>query len=271
MKNIFIPLIAIVSFLIPHKSFSQYENKSSTFYFGFGTSVSTFVGEDIGNRFGFRLFSQGNRYNRNVYSQYNKDQYNQNESQPTTSLSPTQLSFFGGINVNDRISLEVETSIFTHNAGKIDPDYQFGTIGNLSYVDYNEDASLLAIPLIASIKIYPAGKNSSFPLYLSGGYGVQFVNESSERLREVYSNNYYSPYYYGRVYPVESVSESQFNTGFKVGLGYSYSLFGMMRNDLELGYSSFNTKGIVENSPLSINRSNKIGNIGLSMRMYLGM
>jgi hypothetical protein len=269
MKILLIPLTAVIYFLIPGKSYSQYENESSTFYFGFGTSLSSFIGEDFGDRFGIRLLSEGNRYNRgrNYY-----DEYGQNSNQQqSTSLSPTQLSFFGGVNLNERISLELETSLLTHNAGKIKPDYQFGTVGSLNYIDYNEEASLLAIPVLASIKLYPFGKNSSMPMYFTGGYGVQFTHESSERMRELYSNNYYSPYYYGRVYPLEKVSESQFNTGFKAGIGYSYSMFGMMRNDIELKYTSFDTYGIKENSPLAINNSNKIGNIGISMRMYLGM
>ena len=63
MKKFNIPVILFLIFVLYGNVMSQVLLKERYFYFGFGTSVSTYTGGDFGNRFAMRITYPQNYYN----------------------------------------------------------------------------------------------------------------------------------------------------------------------------------------------------------------
>jgi hypothetical protein len=240
------------------------------YYFGIGTSISSFTGGEFGKRFGIRYaVDDDNAYYHNNNNYYNKEDYYDNDNN-TMALNPMNFMLIGGVNMTKFAALELQAGFMWHSNGDIqNPDLQTGFSNGLNYVDRNANASLLAIPLIASLKIFPLGNQ----FYVSGGYGIQYTHESVERIRD-----YYIPGYYGnssyRQYLIGDQSQGQWMTGYKASVGFSHSLFGMLGNEIELSYSNFTNNsslsGDRSNNLLTLNRTPSIGNVSLGTKIFFG-
>ncbi len=233
-----------------------------------GTKLSSYIGGDVGDRFAIRYSNAYDPFEDNNGYYYNKDEQYYNDRQ-SNSFNPLQLSLFGGVNLGNNFALELESGVLFHSAGNIeDGDVSVGRENGVTYVEHYDNSSLLTIPLIASLKFYPLGKNNT-SFYLSGGYGVQYVSESLDKVRdyELYNNYYYQ---YGTYRDkIAGYSTSSWMSGFKAGVGLSYFMFGNIANDIELSYSHFINANTQEGSNLAIQRTPQFGNISLGVKMYM--
>lgn len=258
----------------PHLLLSQEKNiikrDKKDFYIGLGTKLSSYIGGDVGNRFSIRYSNAYDPFEDNNGYYYNKDEQYYNDRQ-SNALNPLQFNLFGGVNLWNNLALELETGILFHTAGNVeDGDVNVGYQNGVTYVEHFDNSSLISIPLIASLKFYPLGKgNTSF--YLLGGYGVQYVSESLDKVRDYQlSNNYY--YQYGTYRDViAGYSTSSWMTGLKAGVGLSYFILGNQANDIELSYTYFMNSNTQEGSNLAIQRTPEFGNLSLGVKMYLGL
>jgi opacity protein-like surface antigen len=256
----------------PHFLYSQEKNiikkENKDFYLGLGTKLSSYIGGDVGDRFAIRYSNAYDPFEDNNGYYYNKDEQYYNDRQ-SNALNPLQLNLFGGVNLGNNFALELETGVLFHTAGNVeDGDVNVGFQNGVNYVEHYDNSSLLSIPLIASLKFYPLGKNST-SLYLSGGYGVQYISETLDRVRDyqLYNNyNYQSGTYRDMI---AGYSASSWMTGFKAGVGLSYFLFGNIANDIELSYSHFTNRNTQEGSNLAIQKTPEFGNVSLGVKMYM--
>jgi opacity protein-like surface antigen len=268
MRNLLITLsfIFLLSFITTQISYSQLdEEKDSKYYIGIGTSLSTFVGGDFGKIFAIRYTTDSDNNDNGYY--YNKSsEYYDNSS---NSLNPLQFDLVAGVNITRDFAFELETSFIWHSNGKVNPDYSFGSEGDFNYIDRYDNSTLFALPVMASLKVYPLGRdNVSF--YLKGGYGIQYTQESLEKIREFYTTYNYGYYFRTETYefPIAEYSANRLLHGFKAAAGFSYNLFGTLAGDIELRYTNF---FINENKagPLSMSTTPVIGNIALGTIVYL--
>jgi len=262
-----LPFIFLISILTIQDSSSQLVEEDSKFYIGFGSALSSFIGGDFGKTFAIR-YSTGSYENDNGYY-YNKPSSYNNES-TTSSLYPLQVDLVAGVNVTKSISFELETSFIWHSNGKINPEYSFGSEGDYNYIDRFDNSTLFALPIIASIKVYPVGRENS-PFYLKGGYGIQYTQENLEKVREFYTVINSGYYFYTDTYefPIAEYSSNRLLHGFNAAIGYSYNLFGTLAGDIELRYSNFFNNKVDKAGPLSLFTSPVIGNIALGTKVYL--
>jgi hypothetical protein len=132
--------------------------------------------------------------------------------------------------------LTIESSFLWHLNGRANRFYETGTIGEYDYIDKNDNAELICIPIIASVKIFPFGRNRS-SFYLTVGYGIQYIQESVNRIRKIYNYNYnkYSSY----EYPIASYRERDWFHGIKLGLGFDFRISRYMKSDVELRVTNF--------------------------------
>lgn len=256
----------------PHFLYSQEKNiikkENKDFYLGLGTKLSSYIGGDVGDRFAIRYSNAYDPFEDNNGYYYNKDEQYYDDRQ-SNALNPLQLNLFGGVNLGNNFALELETGVLFHTAGNVeDGDVNVGFQNGVNYVEHYDNSSLLSIPLIASLKFYPLGKNNT-SLYLSGGYGVQYISETLDRVRDyqLYNNYYYQSGTYRDV--IAGYSASSWMTGFKAGVGLSYFLFGNIANDIELSYSHFTNRNTQEGSNLAIQKTPEFGNVSLGVKMYM--
>jgi len=105
-------LISIFVLFLFQKSVSAQKIESeeeNTFYLGIGLSLSSYFGGNFGDRFKIS-YSQDESY-------YYDNSYYYEE--PSYSLAPVQFSLSGGMNLNKKLSLELETSFISHGKGNI--------------------------------------------------------------------------------------------------------------------------------------------------------
>jgi hypothetical protein len=226
-------LAVLIVFLGSSIGFSQTKKppvKEKTFYIGVGTSISSFLGGEFGNRFQIRYGED----------EYNYDGYNYDYG-PSYSLSPVQIAIVAGKKLNENISLELEASFFNHTKGFIDNrDITTGSNAGTPYYDSYERAKMLSIPLIASVKYFPGGRTNS-GIYLTAGAGYAYMRESIERVRTLkYFDNYYYYYYYSKQ-TLASYSDHQWLPVMKLAGGTKFDLFGTLAGDVELTYTNFKT------------------------------
>lgn len=245
------------------------QDKEKPFYFGLGTSISSFTGGEFGKRFGIRYaVDDENAYYHQNNNYYNKEDYERNNNN-TMALNPMNFMLIGGVNMTKFAAVELQAGFMWHTNGDIrNANLQTGYSNGLNFIERNANASLLAIPLIASLKIFPLGNQ----FYISGGYGIQFTHESVERLRDYFVPGYYGNSTYAQ-YLVGEQSQGQWMTGYKAAAGFSYSIFGMLGNEIELSYSSFTNNASFSgdnNDMLTLSRVPSIGNIALGTKIFFG-
>jgi hypothetical protein len=266
-QRTWIALIALI--LLSQISYSQIKNEPR-FYIGLGTSVSTFIGGDFGSTFAARYYSDRNNYYNDYYY---PGPYTINElhNYRHESFFPLQVDLAMGVDASRFVSLQVESSFIWHLNGDTRRNYETGTMGNLDYIDRNDNSELLAIPIIASVKVFPFGrKRTSF--YLTGGYGVQYMQESVERIRSVYDYNYYGNYNSASYeYPISDTKGREWIQGFKVGMGVTFRLNQYVTGDVELKATNFYQSFRDYSSSLSMYRSPDITNVALSTKIFFGL
>lgn len=271
LSQIALITLTIIIFLIPQNSFSQIK-RESMFYVGIGTSISSYIGSDFGKTFALRYAPSGN-YDNDYYSGYYyrphryDDYYGSRET-----FFPLQVDMAVGMNISKILSVQIESSILWHLNGRVDRNYQTGTEGDYDYIDFNDNSSLISVPIMASVKLYPFGrKRSSF--YLTGGYGVQYMQEGIDRIRSYYNYNSYGSTYYSDLYeyPLAEIRGREWTHGFKVGMGVNFNFLRSVSGDIELKATNFFCPYRDNTSSLSMYRSPNITNISLGTKVYFGL
>jgi hypothetical protein len=252
-------IICIIIIFFAKISFTQHRGNLTGGFFGIGTSLSSYVGGDFGSTFQLRFF---NYHNYNHDYNYNNNNYNSN-----SLISPIQLDLSGGVHLSSNLSIALETSFIWHFDGSPRRNYESGELNNdYYYLDRNDNSSMFAVPIFLSIKYFPFNRNI-IPFYLSLGYGRQYIKESLDRIREIYTYDYGYYEYNNYEYPIASYSSSEWLSGYKLSLGGFYNLENILTGELELRFTNFiaNRKN---DSPLAMHNSPNIFNIALGTKVY---
>lgn len=257
--------ITLACILCSSYSFSQdaHNKVNGKFYMGFGTSVSSFLGGEFGKVYALRL-----NYSPDYYDSYSSFNYNSYDGYDSYFMySPIQLDVNAGYMVNEKLSLEMESSFIWHLRGRPDPEFATGSDNGNDYIDKYDNSTLFALPLVVNAKFYPAGRNQT-PFYIKAGAGFQYVSESSERVREYYSfDEYYYNYYSGQSV-LASYSRKTWLPGFKIGAGISYTLLEDLNAFTEIEYSYFKNSPKGGDSPLALNKAHYTGLLALNTKIY---
>lgn len=230
----------------------------------FGVTLGSYSGADFGSTYAMRFFPSNSYEYGNNY--YNNNYYNNNYGyNPNSFYNPIVFDLGGEIHVNEHLSIGVETSFLWHTDGYPGRGYVSGNLsGNRSYVDRWDNAMLYAVPVFLNLKIYPMGQKFS-PVYISAGYGQQYTNESVDRVRQIYDNEYT---YYGNDYLIGHYSDTKWLPGIKLAIGARYSVGPFMSNETELKITNFFPQRNI-NSPLAMNSTTNITFIGITTKICL--
>lgn len=262
-------LILFFALFISQISESQV-NRERKFYFGIGTSLSSYLGADFGSTFSIR-YTRARDYDNYWYNNYYYNNHNHYDYYYDESLFPLQGDIAFGYDATDKVSFQIESSIIWHLNGNPRSLYETGTEGDYDYIDRNDYAELISIPIIASVKYYPFGRRYS-PFYLTGGYGMQYIQESVDRVREYYTyNSYYNEYSNSSEYTLANFRARDWFHGIKLGFGFNYSIGHMLRGDVEVKMTNFFPTSRNNSSNLSMYRSPNITNISLGTKIYIGL
>lgn len=269
MKRYIITLFFLV-FIVSEGYSQRYDidygyNKYPKFYLGFGTNIQSYIGGEFGSTYALRYDNYYDDYNYNNYYYYDHYYYDDYYDYDDWMISPVGFDLYAGVQLNSYLAVELESSFIWHLLGRPDRKYETGYTGEEYYMDYNEDSWLYANPIFLGIKLYPGGKER-FPFFISGGFGMQYMRETMDRVREYYDYEYYYNYYSPK-YLIASYESAKWMMGFKAGGGLSYSFYDLFTAEAELRYTSFypeqNTR-----SPLLMNRVPQIGNLAFLMKIY---
>ena len=269
MRSIVIITLALI--LCSVSSSSQYSHNTTNgkFYMGFGTSVSSFLGGEFGKVYALRL-----NYSPDYYDSYNSYNYSSYDGYDSYFMySPIQLDVNAGYMLNEKLSVEMESSFIWHLRGRPEPEFVTGTEDGSDYIDKYDNSTLFAIPLVVNAKFYPAGRKET-PFYIKAGAGFQYVSESSERVREYYTFTEYDPldeyryYHYSAATVLASYSKKLWLPGFKVGAGVSYNLLEDLSAFTEIEYSYFKNSPSGGSSPLALNKARYTGLLALNTKIY---
>lgn len=260
--------VILISSVEPSRA-QELKKDNDNFYIGLGTKLSTYFGGEFGRRFGIRFANSYDPYDeRSNY--YYDDEYSYHNDKETNSLNPLEFNIIGGINLFGNFSFELEAGLSMHTNGYVEENkYTHGTQGTTPYIEHFDNSRMVAVPIIASMKFYPLGKETT-PFYVSGGYGIQFVRESLDLVRdyEIY-NNYYYQYGSYRV-KMDSYSGSGWMSGFRFGAGTSIEVFGNLITDIELNYTRFFNNNTVNESNLAFHNTPRFNNFSLGTKVYFG-
>lgn len=248
----------------PLYSQETYPRNEKNLFIGLGGGLSTYLGGSFGKMYAIR-------YKPSSYSSYNDYYYRTsyyNRKVDDGMLYPLQFDLTLGYRVLDPVVINVEASFLWHNAGKVDLEPQLVTSENEMYRDEFEPSSLIAIPMFASVKVFPFGSYKD-RFYLSVGYGVQYAHESVTKWRNYYySYNYWyeNLYYYST--PLAYYEDSGFMQGFKVALGLDLSVTKYFFGNIELRFTNFylNQKS---DTPLALTNSSNMMNLALISRFFI--
>lgn len=203
-------------------------------YFGVGTSMSSYFGGYFGQAYQMRVLSYG--YDDYYYDYYDYD-YSNYYDDDLTLWSPYQFDVVAGVMLNEFTALESQVSFLFHLDGRVDPQFETGTVGERDYLDRNDYAYLYAMPVSLCLKLIAAGDDGN-SIYIKGGYATQYTSEQYDRIREFY---YYSGIYeYSNDLYLGTVKKEEWLSGFRVGMGIQYSLGGYLGGLTEFEYSYFN-------------------------------
>jgi len=236
---------------------------------GFGTSVSSFLGGEFGKVYALRL-----NYSPDYYDSYNSYNYSSYDGYDSYFMySPIQLDVNAGYMLNEKLSVEMESSFIWHLRGRPEPEFVTGIEDGSDYIDKYDNSTLFAIPLVVNAKFYPAGRKET-PFYIKAGAGFQYVSESSERVREYYTFTEYDPldeyryYHYSANTVLASYSKKSWLPGFKIGAGLSYTLLEDINAFTEIEYSYFKNSPSGGSSPLALNKARYTGLLALNTKIY---
>ncbi|MCX6166304.1 MAG: hypothetical protein NTU73_15835, partial [Ignavibacteriae bacterium] len=185
---------------------------------------------------------------------------------------PLRVDMAVGMNVSKILSVQVESSILWHLNGRVDRNYETGTDGDYDYIDFNDNSSLISVPIMASVKLFPFGKKRN-SFYLTGGYGIQYMQEGVDRIRSYYNYTSYGNTYYSDLYeyPLAEYKGREWLHGFKAGMGVNFKIMRSVSCDVELSATNFFPPYRDNSSPLSMYRSPNITNLALGTKVYFGL
>ena len=263
MKIIRVILFILIFISFPKLYAQEFEKDYHTSYIGVSTSISSFVGGDFGSTYQLSFFPHyydDDYYNNYFYNNYIYDDYDRDENH-YEGISPLEVSLFAGHYFNYHLSLELESSFIWHPVGKPFRDFAYGSRAGEDYVEFNDNSTFTAVPIIASIKYFPFNRYIH-PYYLSAGIGVQYSSESMARVRSFSNYDFNS---YKEV--INSYSSKHWYPGFKVALGYIANLNDYLYANFELKYQSFFNFDS-RPSPLVMIRSSNLGYLALSTKVF---
>lgn len=269
MKKSFFILFLILA--VSQISNSQVKTENQ-FYIGIGSSISSYIGSDFGKTFAIR-YSPSGYYDNDYYGGYYyrphrySDYYGSRET-----FFPLQVDLALGMNVSKILSVQIESSILWHLNGRLDRNYETGYDGEYDYIDFNDNSSLISVPVMLSAKLYPFGKKRTV-FYLTSGYGVQYMQEGVDRIRSYYDYSSYGNTYYSDLYeyPIAEYRGREWVHGFKVGMGVNFRITNSINCDVELKATNFFPPGRDNSSILTMYRSPNITNIALGTKVYFGL
>ena len=232
---------------------------------GFGTSVSTFLGGEFGKVYALRINYTPDYYDN--YGSYNSYNYNSYNNDSYFMYSPIQLDVNAGYFLGEKLALELESSFIWHLRGKPDPDFVTGYDGDTYYTEKNDNSTLFAIPFVMNAKFYPMGRINA-PFYVKAGAGFQYVNESSERVKEYYLYDKYNYNNYNGREVIGSYNKKALLPGFKIGAGISYTVMENLNAFTEIEYSYFKNISASGSSPLALDRARYTGLLALNTKIY---
>lgn len=262
MKKTFILLVFI---LLAYQSLFSQVKSGNKFYIGIGTSVSSYLGSDFGKTFAVRYAPSG-YYNDNYYNNYYYRPNRYNNYYDRETFFPLQADLAMGYNISKAISVQIESSILWHLNGRCNRQYETGTEGGYDFIDRYDNSTLISVPIMASLKIFPFGKKHT-AFFLSGGYGVQYIQEGVDRIRNYYNyGNTYNPYLYE--YTLAEYKGREWVHGFKAGMGLNFKLTKSVNCDVELKATNFFPPYRDNTNPLSMYRSPNITNISLGTKVF---
>lgn len=232
------------------------QSNDSRIGISFGTTLGTYAGSDFGSTY-YMSFYTDDYYNDNYYNNsYYNDGYN------NSFLSPLEFDLGIDFRVSNNLSLSFESSYIWHINGKPNRDYVTVITGNGSYLEMWDNAMMYAVPLFLSLKLYPLGKEN-YSFYISGGYGMQYISESMDRVREDLDYNYYGGYRYY----IGGVSDAKWQQGVKLAIGMNFNMGSSLSNETEIKVTNFFPQRN-SYSQLAMNTSTNITFIGLTSKMY---
>ncbi len=257
MENIMKKTVYIIPILLLFLSSAEAQVKQS-FGISIGTTFGSYAGADFGSTYSFSF----------PYSRYNDDYYYNNyyyhpEYDRHDFYSPLIFDLGFDYNITDYTAVNLESSFIWHYGGRPSRVYETGEIGGISYIDKWDNAQMFAVPLFLNLKVYPFGKSRA-SFFISGGYGMQYISESMDRIREEYSYSYNYPDY---SYLVGSSSSKKWLNGVKASIGFQYPLSPYTTAEAEFKVTNFFPKRNL-NSPLAMNTSTNITFIGLTTKIY---
>jgi hypothetical protein len=231
-------IIIVFALLFSQRGFSQDDpgHGGAGIYFGFGTSVSSYLGGYFGQAYQMRVLTSSYDDYYNYYNTYSYSSYYYYDDY--TIWSPIQFDLTGGIWLSDFLALESEASFLFHLNGRVDPQFKSGSIGEQDYLDRNDYATLYAVPVSVCLKLMMRGDDDGYAAFIKGGPAFQYTDEQYDKIREFYG---YSGYYeYSNDVYLGTVAKSEWLSGFRVVLGMQYGLGEFMGGYTELEYSYFN-------------------------------
>jgi hypothetical protein len=272
MKKISLITLILIFSLISIKSDAQVKEKNG-FYFGLGTSISSYLGGDFGKTFAVRYsnYRDNDFYDNNYYYYPGPYRYNELHTNRETFF-PLQVDMAFALDINKYTTVQLESAILWHLNGRVNRNYETGTIGDQDYIDRNDNASLISVPILASVKYYPLGKKRT-AFYITGGYGVQYMQEGVERIRSVYDYSTYNYNNYSNLYEyqIADYKAREWIQGVKVGMGFTFRLTRNLLGDVELKVTNFFMTERNNDNVLSMYRTPNITNIGLSTRIFFAL
>jgi len=259
----------VLSDFLPLYSQETNYNKSN-FFIGLGGGFSTYLGGNFGKMYSLRYksYTGYDDYNYSTYNgTYNNRYYNRGADK--SMLYPMQFDLNLGYRLLEPVTISLETSIIWHNAGRVDFEPQVIMTQEEMYRDDFEPSSLLAIPVFASVKVFPFGGYKNI-FYLSAGYGVQYVRESVTKWRDYLYNSYWQSSMYSYSIPLEYYKDFGFIQGFKVAIGMDLSVTKYFFGNIELRFTNFYPHQR-SNTPLALTNSSNMMNLALIGRFFISI
>lgn len=242
-------------------------------FIGLGGGLSTYLGGAFGKMYAMRYKSYSYPGYDDYYYYGGRPYYNRyynNRGINGGMLYPLQIDLNLGYRVLDPVAINLEASFLWHSDGRVDFEPQVVSTGEEMYRDEFEPSSLIAIPVFASVKIFPLGSYKDH-FYVSAGYGVQYVRENVTKWRNYfYRNN--SNYWYGDIYyysiPLEYYEDFGVMQGFKIALGIDLSVTKYFFGNVELRFTNFYPHQR-SNTPLALTNSSNMMNLALISRFFI--
>jgi len=253
MKKILLILLLCISV----NTFAQ--RNGSKFGISLGTTLGTYAGADFGSAYTISF------YNTRDYDRYNYNNSYYDDRNDNSRMSPMVIDLGIDFRFNDKMSVNLESAFIWHINGKPHRDYIAFISNNESYLEKWDNSIMYAVPIFLNYKLYPFGKKST-SFFISSGYGIQYIKESMDRVREDISSNN-NNYYYGHKYIVASQSDSKWLHGIKLSIGINFNLTENISNETEIKITNFFPQRNLD-SKLAMNSTTNITFVGLTSKIY---